>query len=432
MAETCNNRSAESEKRLESARLFAGAVLANVVVSATTLLIAHRTGFVGETNEIVFSAVLLAAFMTPVLYLLLYRPMKRYIVERDGAVEEASAVMHKQQATVRELTILSEMMGYINAEIKQERVLMSLVVRAKELLRAEYAALLLITGVSDGKALFVSSDPDHDLGKGEWLLTGPFADVLSGFSPLRIDHENPDGLAFCPDVTRNLMAVPLISNGRVHGLLVLLNKHEGNFTAEDEDTLINFAFHAYQAIWLNAEITRMANTDGLTGLNNHRVFQERLAAELNRHIRYSRKLSLMMLDIDHFKSFNDNYGHQTGDRVLKELAATMEHFVRSMDITARYGGEEFVIVLPETPVDEALMVADRLRQKIFNNGFILESGERIPLSISIGVAGFPDDARIHSELVKCADKALYHAKRTGRNRVCTYQETVLEMPGSDI
>lgn len=432
MAETGNNRKAESGKRLESARLFAGAVLSNVVVSAATLFVANKWEIVGEANEIVFSTVMLAAFMTPVLYLLLYRPMKRYIIERDGAVEEANAVMQKQQATVRELTILSEMMGYINAEIKQERVLMSLVVRAKELLRAEYAALLLITGVSDGKALFVSSDPDHDLGKGEWLLTGPFADVLSGFAPLRIDHENPDGLAFCPDGTRNLMAVPLISNGRVHGLLVLLNKHDGNFTAEDEDTLINFAFHAYQAIWLNAEITRMANTDGLTGLNNHRVFQERLAAELNRHIRYSRKLSLMMLDIDHFKSFNDNYGHQTGDRVLKELAATMEHFVRSMDITARYGGEEFVIVLPETPVDEAFMVADRLRQKIFNNGFILESGERIPLSISIGVAGFPDDARIHSELVKSADKALYHAKRTGRNRVCTYHETVLEMPGNDI
>lgn len=415
-----------------SMQLFARAILSMIAASYVSLEIADMTGIGGKSGYLIVNVVLLSAFMLPILYLLLYRPIKRYILERDRAVAEANAVMQKQQATVRELTILSEMMGYINAEIKQERVLMSLVVRAKELLRAEYAALLLITGVSDGKAMFVSSDPDHDLGKGEWLLTGPFADVLSGFAPLRIDHENPDGLTFCPQGTRNLMAVPLISNGRVHGLLVLLNKHDGHFTAEDEDTLINFAFHAYQAIWLNAEITRMANTDGLTGLNNHRVFQERLAAELNRHIRYSRKLSLMMLDIDHFKSFNDNYGHQTGDRVLKELAATMEHFVRSMDITARYGGEEFVIVLPETPVEEAFMVADRLRQKIFNNGFILESGERIPLSISIGVAGFPDDARIHSELVKSADKALYHAKRTGRNRVCTYHETISEMPGNDI
>lgn len=166
-----------------------------------------------------------------------------------------------------------------------------------------------------------------------------------------------------------------------------------------------------------AALEQMAIHDGLTGLYNHREFQRLLQAELERSQRYKHPLSLLMLDIDLFKRVNDSYGHQSGDIVLRTLADQMRNGIRKVDYAARYGGEEFVIILPEMTPSDALLVAERLRQSIAAQPITIEQGQVITITISIGVASFPDDADSKDKLIAAADKALYAAKAAGRNRV---------------
>lgn len=169
----------------------------------------------------------------------------------------------------------------------------------------------------------------------------------------------------------------------------------------------------------HAALEEMAIHDGLTGLYNHREFHRLLQAELERSQRYKHPLSLLMLDIDHFKRVNDTYGHQSGDQVLHILADQLRNGIRKVDYAARYGGEEFIIVLPEMIAPDALLVAERLRQSIAAQPITIAQGQviAITITITIGVAAFPDDADSKDKLIAAADKALYAAKAAGRNRV---------------
>lgn len=166
-----------------------------------------------------------------------------------------------------------------------------------------------------------------------------------------------------------------------------------------------------------ARTKRLASTDGLTGLCNHRVFQERLEEEVERANRYHRPLSLLMVDVDHFKVHNDTHGHLWGDAILTELARLLKDSSRASDIVARYGGEEFALVLPETSQDQALHIANRLRETIAAHRF-LDTHPVASLTVSIGVA-MHHPASCAQALIAAADGALYTAKRAGRNQVCT-------------
>lgn len=166
---------------------------------------------------------------------------------------------------------------------------------------------------------------------------------------------------------------------------------------------------------------QLSQLDGLTGLYNHRVFDERLEQEVSKRSRTGKPLSLIMLDIDHFKQFNDNFGHQEGDAILKELAVVIKGQCRhtTMDACFRYGGEEFSVILPELDIGIALKVADRMRMIVENHPFrIKEKHAGTVLTISLGVAGVNgNDDVLPEELLKKADEALYASKRNGRNRV---------------
>ncbi|NOY14531.1 MAG: GGDEF domain-containing protein [Deltaproteobacteria bacterium] len=174
----------------------------------------------------------------------------------------------------------------------------------------------------------------------------------------------------------------------------------------------------------NTYLEGIANLDGLTEIYNHRYFQEALDKEINRSIRHDTELSLVLADIDGFKRFNDFHGHQTGDYVLREVARLCSDLIREYDLVARYGGEEFVFVLPETALDEALVVAEKIRAAIEQHPLRLgEDDYRV--TVSFGVAGFCSDSKPvmkKSELIERADKALYSAKKKGRNRVEAYVE----------
>ena len=168
-----------------------------------------------------------------------------------------------------------------------------------------------------------------------------------------------------------------------------------------------------------ARLADQANTDGLTGLLNHRRFQEKLTLELQRCLRQEHPLSVLMIDVDHFKAYNDYHGHPRGDEVLRGISRVFRDNLRELDLVARYGGEEFGVLLLDTPKGAAALVAEKLRASIQEAPFAGEeasqpSGE---VTISVGVASFPEDGLSPVELLDVADKALYRAKGLGRNVV---------------
>jgi diguanylate cyclase (GGDEF)-like protein/PAS domain S-box-containing protein len=169
---------------------------------------------------------------------------------------------------------------------------------------------------------------------------------------------------------------------------------------------------------LEAELQRQAHLDYLTGLANRRSFMGRSEIELSRARRYDNSISVLMLDIDHFKQINDTYGHQSGDLVLKSVANTFQEVLRSVDIIGRLGGEEFAVVLPETGIAKATEVAERLREKMSAGEVALPDGMNIRFTVSIGIAALIDKNSNITMLLNDADKALYRAKQAGRNRVC--------------
>jgi diguanylate cyclase (GGDEF)-like protein len=162
----------------------------------------------------------------------------------------------------------------------------------------------------------------------------------------------------------------------------------------------------------NEELERLSVTDGLTGLRNHRFLMQRIKEEGVRSNRNERGFAVLMADVDHFKSYNDTFGHPAGDEVLKKVAAILRDSTRAMDCAARYGGEEFAVVMPETTAERALQVAERIRARVAAEKF---KGRQITLSI--GVAEFPRDAEVPETILAVADGALYEAKREGRDRV---------------
>jgi two-component system cell cycle response regulator len=162
----------------------------------------------------------------------------------------------------------------------------------------------------------------------------------------------------------------------------------------------------------------MAITDVLTGLHNRRYMETHLATLTEQAAAKRKPLTLMMLDIDYFKSINDTHGHDAGDDVLREFAVRIRKSIRGIDLACRLGGEEFVVVMPETDISIAAMVAERLRRSIANDPFAIEGGgKKVDVTISIGLAGLEGPNESARELLKRADQALYQAKRDGRNRV---------------
>ncbi len=176
---------------------------------------------------------------------------------------------------------------------------------------------------------------------------------------------------------------------------------------------------------LNEELKRLAIYDGLTGLYNYRQFQEAISFEISRCTRYKQMFSLVIMDIDNFKVYNDANGHPAGDALLKLLAEVLLRRLRKSDMIARYGGEEFICILPATDKSNAFHLAEHLRQLISEHPF--PRGETQPLgfvSVSMGIASFPEDGTETSSLIRMADSALFRAKRSGKNTVCLAESGV--------
>ncbi|MBQ2872117.1 GGDEF domain-containing protein, partial [bacterium] len=172
----------------------------------------------------------------------------------------------------------------------------------------------------------------------------------------------------------------------------------------------------------NAKLYELATKDGLTKLYTHRHFFTLLDTEIKRAARYNHVMSVVMMDIDNFKSINDTYGHAVGDKVLREVASVIAKTVRKIDMPARYGGEEFAVILPETKGEDATIIAHRLRRKVEAINLTLNDGTVVKVTVSVGIAAFPDAAEDELTLMDFADKALYESKHHGKNCVHLYNE----------
>ena len=219
-----------------------------------------------------------------------------------------------------------------------------------------------------------------------------------------------------------LVLVPLHARRQRHlGVLLLYRKKPESFSPAEITLLQKIATQlgkVLDKIALHQQTRALSITDALTGLYNRRHFNERYAAEFMRAARYHRPLSVLLIDIDHFKKFNDEHGHLIGDKVLKLTAKVLDESIRKADILARFGGEEFVLVLPEIDKEHARTVAEKLRRAIAHTHFPKEESQPLGhITASFGLASFPEDASEDHALLKLADQALYQAKAHGRNRV---------------
>lgn len=252
-------------------------------------------------------------------------------------------------------------------------------------------------------------------------------EVVETGEPKRSNANNIFGIE-----AKQVICVPLKSEREILGLVLLFDKESkverensdgvASFSERDEAMITSLANHT-STLWQKARFYEMATIDGLTQLYVRRFLEQRLAEEIRKSQRSERKLSLMLLDIDHFKKFNDTWGHQTGDDVLRVVAKKIKDNVRKgIDIPARYGGEELTVVMPETEINGAMILAERIRVAIESTE--LENpagGPPLKVTVSIGVSTFPDHAKSLSEMIEKADIALYKSKASGRNQVTLYE-----------
>ncbi len=254
---------------------------------------------------------------------------------------------------------------------------------------------------------------------------------LEGNGPLGEGHRHAGlgaillgATADSPEATlqvREFCVAPLRLGNHMHGVLAVAGQ-DTVFSAGDVDLVtaaaeqISLALERYRFL---AVVQRQASVDDLTGLYNHRFLVDSLGQQIALAERLGAPLAILMMDIDHFKALNDFHGHHAGDLALSTFARTVAGNVRRADLIARYGGEEFVVLMPNTSAREALLVAEKIRGAVAATDVTLADQVAVRLTVSIGVAAYPEDTDNAAELFTMADGALYLAKRTGRNRTCS-------------
>jgi diguanylate cyclase (GGDEF)-like protein/putative nucleotidyltransferase with HDIG domain len=226
----------------------------------------------------------------------------------------------------------------------------------------------------------------------------------------------PSAEYYISEGIRSIVHLPLIIKDRCIGSLIIASRRPDAYSAKQVNLLEHLALQIAMPVensQIYAKAEQRSRIDELTGLFNRRHFEERIKEEIARHSRYGGTFSLLMLDLDSFKTYNDIYGHPNGDQLLNQVGGITQSSIRNADEAFRYGGDEFTIILPLTTVDDAYTVAERVRENIDAE----MKAKEVAVTCSIGLASYPSDGVMSGELVTAVDTALYYAKRTGGNRV---------------
>ena len=240
-------------------------------------------------------------------------------------------------------------------------------------------------------------------------------DLAPEFKGLEVESKRLDALGV-------ELLCPIKSKSNVIGILALSKKHSGgSYSTDDMDLLVTVTSEAgvvMENAHLYARAKERAHTDDLTGLFNHRYFHERLDEEISRCSRFGDIFSLLFLDMDLFKAYNDIYGHLAGDDMLRQVGQYIKSSIRGIDMASRYGGDEFTVILPQASLEDAYRVAERIRKRIE----VEMDSKGAPLTCSLGIASWPTDGVMREEIIQAADASLYYAKQMGRNRICLASE----------
>ena len=330
-----------------------------------------------------------------------------------------------KEQRMRELNTLFEISNAVNLFTDSEELLKFVLTHAIEALSAERGSIMLLDDSTDELVIKVATGGRYrvfagtpvKLGNG---ICGQVAKCGSGiicndgFKDPRF--KNFGSLMPVEDIS-SLLCSPLKFKDGIIGVINIVNKRNGQQFMDNDLSLLNLIASQAAVTIENNKLYELSITDGMTRLFVHRYFQARLTEELLRARRYGLTMSLIMIDIDNFKKFNDTYGHQVGDQVIQKVAQTIRDMVRiGIDVPCRYGGEEMAVIFPETRAEESFQTAERIREKIASLRVPHPSGD-LQITVSIGVASYPVHAHDRESLIKVADKALYISKGSGKN--CT-------------
>lgn len=317
-----------------------------------------------------------------------------------------------------------------------EKTYESILANSKQLLNSERASLLVFDEGANELILKAASGLSIELESVGHLRMGEgvAGEVLESGKPLVVHDIDAEGFTPAPAErlykTKSFISYPITIGGRKIGVLNVTDKSGGGKYDAIDLSLLEIigpqvALALERAEWQEraTEFQLMSITDPLTSLPNRRYLEERLTEELNRSKRYDYPMSFLMIDIDDFKAYNDNNGHQAGDLALQITAHCLKAVLRSADVASRYGGEEFCILLPQTSIDEAGAIADRIRQRVASTHY--PHGKSQPLgrvTVSIGVSTFSQVVNTAMTVIAAADRALYQAKSLGKDRTVFYRD----------
>jgi diguanylate cyclase (GGDEF)-like protein len=346
---------------------------------------------------------------------------------RRNRVEETSR-------SNRILSMISQLAQIDNSQMFYQ----TLLEMAAELLGATKGSLMLLDDSGNKLSVLASLGMNRQLAINMHILKGQgiAGKVIESGAPMLVHNLNQDRRVSVTSrprfATQSFLSIPFCSGESNIGVINLSDKQDGTaFTDADLQALLKFAAHGGTLVERTSMLERanlleeLSTSDALTGLYNRRFLNHRLEEEFSRSSRQNLKFSVMMLDLDHFKDYNDLCGHLAGDKALKKVAHLLRRSARDMDIVSRFGGEEFCIIVPESDAESARLVAERIRNAVERESFTRE--DELPLgrlSISIGIASFPGHGKDADTLLNAADLAMYQAKSNGRNRVVLFEPTL--------
>jgi diguanylate cyclase (GGDEF)-like protein len=332
----------------------------------------------------------------------------------------------------QELSLINQLAGVISSSLNIQEVYDAFAGELQEVVEADYTAICLIEGEEIYFAA-VSSEVGSTWHTGqkipvagttvEWVFLNkrPFYE-----RDLSQNKRFWTGEDHARRGIKSMLYLPLVNKGEVIGVLLVGSMKPAAYSPEQSILLEHLAAQIAAPIENSRLFTKseeIARIDGVTELFNRRHFDERMREEIDRHSRYGDILSILLIDLDNFKKYNDTYGHLAGDRLLVQAASMIKSSIRSSDQAFRYGGDEFAVILPHSSTMDSFSVAERMREMIAE----AMTARQLEISVSIGIAAWPGDGATLDELCYAADMALYYAKRTGQNRTSIASRTLFSL-----